>query len=101
MTFSRSRVRTSTADEQTRESLALRVVEALAAHPTQMQVFLDETGLDFGALRSALDDPSLQGGLLDHALQHETLLIALSEALGSSPDATVAAIRRARPPACD
>ena len=79
----------ATPNRQEAEVLALRAAAFLAAEPERLVRFLDLSGLDVEALRKSLADPSFQGGLLDHLLADETLLLMFAEAEDMRPEQIV------------
>jgi hypothetical protein len=74
---------------QEAEVIALRAAAFLAAEPERLVRFLDLSGLDAPALRTSLADPAFLGGLLDHLLADETLLLMFAEAEGIGPEEIV------------
>ena len=61
------------------ETLALQALAWLAADPERLGLFLAETGLGPAELRSRATDKALLGGILDHLLAREYLLIRFAE----------------------
>ena len=68
------------------EALALRALAFLAEEPERLGRFLALSGLGPDELRSRATDPALLGGVLDHLLADERLLIAFAEANGVRPE---------------
>jgi hypothetical protein len=61
------------------ETLALRALAWLAADPERLEKFLAETGLGPAELKERATDPALLGGVLDHLLSREDLLLHFAE----------------------
>ena len=78
------------------EALARRALAFLAGDPERLGRFLVLTGIGPTELRAHAADPALLGGVLDHLLSDERLLIAFAEASGVPPEA-VARARRLLP----
>ncbi|MFM8746423.1 MAG: DUF3572 family protein [Aestuariivirga sp.] len=74
---------------QEAEVLALRAAAFLAADPGRLVHFLDLSGIDVQSLRASLADPSFLGGLLDHLLADETLLLMFAETEDIRPEQIV------------
>jgi hypothetical protein len=74
---------------QEAEVLALRAAAFLATEPERLVRFLDLSGIDAQALRASLADPGFLGGLLDHLLADETLLLMFAEAEDMRPEQIV------------
>jgi len=60
------------------ESLALSVLAFLAERPDDLDRFLALTGLESGTLRQSAGQPEFLGGVLDHLLGDERLLMAFA-----------------------
>lgn len=75
------------------EALALRALAFLAEDPERLGRFLALSGIGPGELRSRAADPTLLGGVLDHLLSDERLLVAFAEADGLKPDEAARARR--------
>jgi hypothetical protein len=76
------------------EVLALRAASFLAADPERLVRFMDLTGIDAAALRRSLAEPAFLGGLLDHLLADETLLLMFAESQQIRPEEVVKARRQ-------
>ena len=68
------------------EALALRALAFLAEDPERLGRFLALSGIGPGELRSRAADPALLGGVLDHLLSDERLLVAFAAANGLKPE---------------
>jgi hypothetical protein len=75
------------------EALALAAMAATLSDERRAQRFLDLTGLDASELRdrAASGDRSLLGATIAFLESHEPDLVAVAEAIGSSPAELVAA----------
>lgn len=71
--------------------LALKLLTFLASDPDLIGRFMALTGLSPQDLRQSLSDPAFQAGVLDFALQDESLLIAFAANAGLKPDAVMRA----------
>ena len=71
---------------QDAEALALRGLAFLAEDPERLGRFLALTGLGPDELRTRTLDPALLGGVLDHLLADERLLMAFAEMAGIKPE---------------
>ena len=78
------------------ETLALQALAWLAADPERIGLFLAETGLGPAELRNCASDKALLGGVLDHLLAREYLLLRFAEE--SEIDPAAAALARAKLP---
>ena len=65
--------------ENEAETLALQVLAWLAADPERLGTFLAETGLGPAELQQRASDRALLGGVLDHLLAREDLLLRFAE----------------------
>ena len=83
-------------NEEDAETLALRALAWLAADPERLGLFLAETGLGPAELKRCASDKALLGGVLDHLLAREYLLLRFAEE--SEIDPAAAARARARLP---
>jgi hypothetical protein len=77
---------------ETAELLAIQALAFIAQEPERLNGFLSVTGIELGAIRDAASEPGFLGGVLEHMLGDESLLIAFAEAAGIDP----AEIARAR-----
>ena len=82
------------------EVTALKALGFLASQPESLQRFLDLSGLTVQAIRSNAADPAFLGGVLDHLLGDQTLLLLFAEAEGLAPD-HIMRLRHALPGASD
>jgi hypothetical protein len=75
------------------EALALAAMAATLSDERRARRFLDLTGLDAGELRdrAVTGDRSLLGATIAFLESHEPDLVAVAEAIGSSPAELVAA----------
>jgi hypothetical protein len=78
------------------ETLALRALGWLAADPDRLGLFLAETGLGPDELKRRATDRALLGGVLDHLLAREDLLLLFAEEHEIDP--TIPALARAKLP---
>lgn len=84
------------ADAEASAVIALRALAFLAEEPERLGRFLALSGLGPDELRSRASDPGLLGGVLDHLLADEPLLLAFAATLDVRPD-EVARARRHLP----
>lgn len=78
------------------ELLAIHALGFLAAEPERLQRFMDLSGLDVAAIRAGAAKPAFLGGILDHLLADESLLLIFAEDRGMRPE-RVAELRRKLP----
>lgn len=78
------------------EVLALNALSFLAAEPERLQRFMDLAGLDVQAIRASASDPAFLGGLIDHLLADESLLLIFAEEQQMRPE-RIASLRRKLP----
>ncbi len=76
------------------EILALEALGWLAGEEDGIKRFLDQSGIDAGALREGAGSPEMNGAVLDFLLGHEDLLMRFCEAASVEPK-DVHAARRA------
>ena len=74
-------------------AVVLQALAATLADPRRAERFLALTGLDADQLREQIGDPGMLGALIGFLENHEPDLIAVAEAIGSTPEALVAAGR--------
>jgi hypothetical protein len=74
------------------EKLAVQALAFIAEEPERLGAFLATTGIGPEAIRDAAREPGFLGGVLDHMLADESLLLAFADGAGLDP----AAIARAR-----
>ena len=73
------------------EALGLAALAATLADERRARRFLDLTGLEVDELRARAGERSLLAETLDFLENHEPDLVAVAEAIGSTPQALVAA----------
>ncbi len=78
------------------EFLAINALGFLAAEPERLQRFMDLSGLDVAAIRAGASNPAFLGGILDHLLADESLLLIFAEDQQMRPE-RIAALRRKLP----
>lgn len=78
------------------EVIALKALGFLAQDGERFQRFLNLTGIELQAIREAAADPAFLGGVLDHLLGDQTLLLVFAESEDLAPE-QVARARRALP----
>jgi Protein of unknown function (DUF3572) len=74
------------------EMLAAQALAFIAEEPERLNAFLAVTGIEAAAIRDAAGTPGFLGGVLEHMLADESLLLAFADSAGIDP----AAIARAR-----
>lgn len=74
-------------------ALVLLALAATLAEPRRAERFLALTGLDADQLRERIGDPGLLSAVIGFLESHEPDLIAVAEAIGSTPERLVAAGR--------
>lgn len=78
------------------EILAINALGFLAADGERLQRFMDLTGLDVAAIRAGTTSPAFLGGILDHLLSDESLLLIFAEEQQLRPE-RIAELRRKLP----
>ena len=78
------------------EIIALKVLGFLAGEPDRLQRFMDLSGLDVAAIRASASEPAFLGGLLDHLLSDQSLLLIFAEKHGLKPE-RITQLRRKLP----
>jgi hypothetical protein len=78
------------------EVIALKALGFLAQDGERFQRFLSLTGIELPAIREAAGDPAFLGGVLDHLLADQTLLLLFAESEDLRPE-WIAATRRNLP----
>ena len=68
------------------EVVALKALGFLAQDAERFQRFLNFTGVELPAIREVASDPAFLGGVLDHVLNDQTLLLVFAEAEGLAPE---------------
>ena len=61
------------------EILAINALGFLASDGERLQRFIDLSGLDVAAIRAGASNPAFLGGILDHLLADESLLLIFAE----------------------
>jgi hypothetical protein len=82
----------SPAAREAAEMLAIQVLGFIAAEPERLDAFLAATGLTLERLRESATEPDFLGGVLEHMLADESLLLAFADSAAVDP----AAVARAR-----
>jgi Protein of unknown function (DUF3572) len=82
----------SPAAREAAEMLAIQALGFIAAEPERLEAFLAATGLTLERLRESATEPDFLGGVLEHMLADESLLLAFAESAAIDP----AAVARAR-----
>lgn len=78
------------------EVAGLQALAFLAADSERLSRFMDLAGLDLPAIRTAAADPAFLGGVLDHLLADESLLLIFVAEHGLKPE-RIAQLRRKLP----
>ncbi len=78
------------------EILAINALGFLAADGERLQRFMDLSGLDVAAIRAGASSPAFLGGILDHLLADESLLLIFAEDQQVRPE-RIAELRRKLP----
>jgi hypothetical protein len=78
------------------EILAINALGFLAADSERLQRFMDLSGLDVAAIRAGATSPTFLGGILDHLLGDESLLLIFAEDQQVKPE-RIAELRRKLP----
>lgn len=68
------------------QAIALEAISFLAADPSHLAYFLQETGMGPADLREALTEQSFQAGVLTHLMSDEQLLLTFSSSHGITPE---------------
>lgn len=74
-------------------AVVLNALAATLAEPRRAERFLALTGLDADQLRTRIGDPGLLVAVIAFLESHEPDLIAVAEAVGTTPGALIAAGR--------
>jgi Protein of unknown function (DUF3572) len=82
----------SPAAREAAETLAIQALAFIAAEPERLEGFLGATGLTVDRLRESATAPDFLGGVLEHMLGDESLLLAFADSAAVDP----AAVARAR-----
>lgn len=78
------------------EVIALKALGFLASDPERMERFMALSGLTVEAIRRDAAKPAFLGGLLDHILADQTLLMMFAESEGIAPG-SIESLRRRLP----
>jgi len=78
------------------EILGLNALGFLAADGERLQRFMDLSGLDVAAIRAGASSSAFLGGILDHLLSDESLLLIFAEEQQLRPE-RIAQLRRKLP----
>lgn len=78
------------------EFIAIKALGFLAVEPERLQRFMDLSGLDVAAIRAGASEPAFLGGILDHVLGDESLLLIFAEEQQMRPE-RIAELRRKLP----
>ena len=78
------------------EILAINALGFLASDGERLQRFMDLSGLDVPAIRAGATNPAFLGGILDHLLSDESLLLIFAEEQQLRPE-RIAELRRKLP----
>ena len=70
---------------QAAEKQAILALGFIAEDPKRLASFLMATGLQADAIRQAAQQPGFLGGVLEHILGDESLLIAFAQSAGINP----------------
>jgi hypothetical protein len=71
---------------ETAEMLAIAALAFIAEEPERLNGFLSVTGIPLEGIREAASQPGFLGGVLEHMLGDETLLLAFADSAGIDPD---------------
>jgi Protein of unknown function (DUF3572) len=84
----------ATQSREAAEALAIQALSFIAEDPERLDAFLAASGIGPEAIRDAARAPGFLGGVLDHMLSDESLLLAFADSAGLDP-ASIARARRA------
>jgi hypothetical protein len=84
--------RPSSATPEAAEMLAIAALAFIAEDPRRLNALLEATGLTLERLRESASAPGFLGGVLEHMLADESLLMAFADSAALDP----AEIARAR-----
>jgi hypothetical protein len=84
----------ATQSREAAEALAIQALSFIAEDPERLDAFLAASGIGPEAIRDAARAPGFLGGVLDHMLADESLLLAFADSAGLDP-ASIARARRA------
>jgi hypothetical protein len=83
----------ATESRETAETLAIQALAFIAEEPERLGAFLAASGIGPDAIRDAAREPGFLGGVLDHMLGNESLLVAFAGSAGLNPT-SIARARR-------
>lgn len=86
----------TTSHSEEAEILAIHALGFLASDGERLQRFMDLSGLDVAAIRAGAANPAFLGGILDHLLGDESLLLIFAEEQQLRPE-RIAELRRKLP----
>jgi len=67
------------------ETLAIQALAYIAEQPETLGRFLDSSGIGAEQIRAASREPGFLGGVLEHMLADETLLLGFARSAGIDP----------------
>jgi hypothetical protein len=70
---------------ETAEMLAIAALAFIAEEPERLNGFLSVTGIPLEGIREAAGQPGFLGGVLEHMLGDESLLLAFADSAGIDP----------------
>jgi hypothetical protein len=79
--------------QEAAETLAIQALAFIAEEPERLGAFLAASGIGPDAIRDAAREPGFLGGVLDHMLGNESLLVAFADSAGLNPT-SIARARR-------
>jgi Protein of unknown function (DUF3572) len=79
--------------QEAAETLAIQALAFIAEEPERLGAFLAASGIGPDAIREAAREPGFLGGVLDHMLGSESLLVAFADSAGLDPS-SIARARR-------
>jgi hypothetical protein len=74
-----------TESREAAEALAIQALAFIAEEPERLGAFLAASGIGPDAIRDAAREPGFLGGVLDHMLGNESLLVAFADSAGLNP----------------
>lgn len=78
------------------EIIAINALGFLASDSERLQRFMDLSGLDVAEIRAGAANPAFLGGILDHLMADESLLLVFAEEQQLRPE-RIAQLRRKLP----
>jgi len=73
------------------EMLAIQALAFIGEDPNALARFLDISGIPAGQIRTVSREPGFLGGVLEHMLSDEKLLVAFADSAGIDPAAVARA----------